>query len=284
MPKQTCYEEMGKVFKLKRSADEEFPDFAARAAKKINGATDDQWKELTEKLQTWNNTTLKALEEDTELPKLEGWPDDKDETEGEGEAEETTAEADDEEGEASDEEGDSSEDDEDDNEESSEEDGEEDAEPEEDEESSEDEQEDVAEEAEEGQEEASEEKPSKKKADAKAGKKQPEKVEAKTSKAKDKPPAKPAKAGKAKDVAKAVVKSGRASKFNDADIIKLLVKDNPHREGSGRYDRWKLYKEGMTIKAALKAGFNLNNIRYSVEDGHIKIIPAAKSAKVAKAA
>jgi hypothetical protein len=53
--------------------------------------------------------------------------------------------------------------------------------------------------------------------------------------------------------------------------IQLIVKENPHREGSGRWKRWSLYKDGMTIQAALEAGLNKNNLRYSILDGHIKI-------------
>jgi hypothetical protein len=55
------------------------------------------------------------------------------------------------------------------------------------------------------------------------------------------------------------------------DKIQLLVKENPHREGSGRWKRWSLYKDGMTVQAALEAGLNKNNLRYRILDSHIKI-------------
>lgn len=83
-------------------------------------------------------------------------------------------------------------------------------------------------------------------------------------------PAKPAKPAKA---AKAANGSGRGRKgiFDLNAKITLKVKDNPHRKGSGRYNRWPLYRNGMTVQQALDAGLNRGNLFHSVEDGHISI-------------
>jgi len=64
---------------------------------------------------------------------------------------------------------------------------------------------------------------------------------------------------------------GPKPKFAADAKIKLLVKENPHNEGSGRYKRWLKYKDGMTVAEAIKAGLKYVNLRYSVSDGHIKI-------------
>ena len=53
--------------------------------------------------------------------------------------------------------------------------------------------------------------------------------------------------------------------------ITVLVEENPHRVGSGRYRRWSKYRTGMTVAEALKAGLNRANLRWSVLDGHISI-------------
>ncbi len=67
----TPYEELCKAFKIKPAVDESYRDFAARAFKKINNASDTQWNALSEDLQLWNNygqKALEALDPDDELP------------------------------------------------------------------------------------------------------------------------------------------------------------------------------------------------------------------------
>lgn len=66
-------------------------------------------------------------------------------------------------------------------------------------------------------------------------------------------------------------KRGRAPLYPEDAKIKLLVKENPHRPKTGRYDRWKHYKDGMTVAEAYKRGLEPVNLRYSVLDKHIQI-------------
>jgi hypothetical protein len=64
---------------------------------------------------------------------------------------------------------------------------------------------------------------------------------------------------------------GRPPKFRDTDKIRLLVQRNPHRKG-GRFERWQNYREGMSVREAKEAGFNCENLRWSVRDKHIEIV------------
>lgn len=258
----SLYEEMVTVLKLKRRDGETFEDFATRASDKINKLPNEKWEELTEPLQVWNNKTLEARDTSSAIPPLDGWPAKEDEDEGDA-ADEAAEDGDAEE-----------------SEEEGAEDAEEGGEPSEDVEGTED-----GEEAEEAPGEAEE---------APAAGKKPKKAAAKKPKA-SKPAAKkpePAKAP-AKSQAKAPAektqkpktkepkektmpsKSANGRGFDPNAKIKLLVKENPYREGSGRYKRWQKIKDGMTVAAALKAGFAPVNLRYCVSDGHIKIVKAA---------
>jgi hypothetical protein len=82
---------------------------------------------------------------------------------------------------------------------------------------------------------------------------------------------KTAKKAKTAPAAKVATAKADAGAKRLAGRIHLLVKDNPHREGSGRFKRWRLYREGMSVGDALKAGLNSGNLYHSVKDGHIKI-------------
>ena len=64
---------------------------------------------------------------------------------------------------------------------------------------------------------------------------------------------------------------GRGPLYASDATITVLVEENPHRVGSGRYRRWSKYRTGMTVAEALKAGLNRANLRWSVLDGHISI-------------
>lgn len=274
----TIYSELGKTLKLQRKDEETIDEFSRRATKKINDLSEEDWKGLSGPVQTWSNQVLMAIEanrKEPELPELEGWPQDEavdDETEGD-DAEAAEGEGDGEEA-AEEEEGDGEEAEETEEEGS---DGEE-AEASEGEGSSD--EESTSDGESEPEQEAAEAAPVRKKLNTgkKAGKKAPStKTEkektVKTSAKKKEEPAKTA-APKAKTTARATTNGSgkRSGTINENARIKLLVKENPHREGTGRYARWKKYKENMTVGAALKAGLNRNNIRFSVEDGHIKIV------------
>lgn len=53
--------------------------------------------------------------------------------------------------------------------------------------------------------------------------------------------------------------------------IVVLVKQNPHRDGTARAARWPKYRTGMTVKEALSAGFSSTDLRHGVRDKHIKV-------------
>jgi translation initiation factor 2B subunit (eIF-2B alpha/beta/delta family) len=56
-----------------------------------------------------------------------------------------------------------------------------------------------------------------------------------------------------------------------AKKIKVLVKENPKREGSGAYKRFKLYKTGMTVGEAMKAGMKPGNIAHDEASKYIEV-------------
>lgn len=242
MPKLTPFDELCKAFKLKKQEDETFEDFAARASTKVNNCTDAQWKELTHELQVWCNATLEAREKSEAIPDLEGWPEEAVDPETGEVSEDADASG------------------------ASETDGDPD-------ESGETGEETVAE----GDNSEQDAGSSEKAPVARKKLKSAPKVAAKTSP--KKPQTGKAKAMSAKSVSPKPAKKAAAGKGNgkisDDDKIKLLVEENPHRQGSGRYKRWSKYKDGMTVAAAIKAGLNLGNIHHSVEDGHIKIVKSA---------
>lgn len=70
--------------------------------------------------------------------------------------------------------------------------------------------------------------------------------------AKAKPAAKP-KTAKA-PAAKNGVGRGRSPMYPETGVIKVLVKENPHREGTIRDKAFKKVKSGMTVAEAIKAG------------------------------
>jgi hypothetical protein len=243
----TLYKELGQAFKLKRQEDETFTDFAIRASTRVNKCTDAQWKELSAELQTWNNEVMEMREanaaltadaEPGEFPELEGFPE-----EEASEAEETAVDEDGVVQEASEEE------------------------------------------AEEATEEGTEGEATEEEQDAEAEiekatklKQEPEgRRKMRTAVAeKEKPVAKARVVAKAKVAApaKAAKSNGDSSRtrLDPEAKIKILAKENPHREGSGRYKRWSKYRDGMTVAAALKVGFNSGDIQHSVADGNIKLV------------
>jgi hypothetical protein len=250
----TLYEELVKAFKLKPTRNETFEEFAARASDKVNKCTDVQWNELTPALQVWVNTTLETREanlklvaegaEPGALPDLEGYPhpeevvEDEDGEASEDEAEETS-------------------------------DGDQEVVAEDDQ--------DSVESAEIGDGEETPPAAAKKKAAKKSRKatgkdktmaiaaaaKAPKTAPAKKAVAKTAPPAK-------KATSKASAASARSPVGNTA-TIKVLAKENPHREGTKLFKYFSKYKDGMTVAAAEKAGIPPKNIAYLKSLGHIKV-------------
>lgn len=243
----SLYKELGQAFKLKLQEGESYDDFAIRASSRVNKCTNEEWKELSADLQTWNNEVMEAREanaakakgEELEaFPELEGFPEEA--------AEETVV---DEDGVVQEEDT-----------------GSEDAEEENTAEESSD---GVDESAEEEQDATAEDPPQRKKP------KQEKKMPARAVTAeKEKPPKAVAKKATEKPAAKKATNgsAGKRSRLDPEATIKILAKENPHREGSSRYKRWGKYKDGMTVKEALKAGFNAGDLNHSVNDGNIKIV------------
>lgn len=63
---------------------------------------------------------------------------------------------------------------------------------------------------------------------------------------------------------------GRPGKFPDEAKIKVL-KDNPHRQGSKDFTKFKAIKDGMTMGEARKKGVESGYIRYGIERGIFQI-------------
>jgi hypothetical protein len=72
--------------------------------------------------------------------------------------------------------------------------------------------------------------------------------------AKAEKPAKVAKEKKAKPVKKEGEARGRRSLFEDTDKVKVLVKPNPHREGSTRWKAYMKLKDGATVAENVRLG------------------------------
>jgi hypothetical protein len=70
----TIYEQLLSAAKVELKAGEAFPAFAKRAALRVNKLEDVDWKVLSEDLQEWTNGVMKALDAKTEIPALEGFP------------------------------------------------------------------------------------------------------------------------------------------------------------------------------------------------------------------
>lgn len=227
MPTQTPFQQLCTVAKVKLRPGESFEDFAKRLTSKVNSLTDPEWHSLGDDgpAQAWHNDTMKcfdqyhaavveAKKQDADKPDLTGFPFDIDGKKFKGLPELEGYEP-----------------------------------PPAPEEA-------AAEEAPEAEAEAieeAEEAPSK---PAKATK-APAKVAAKKAEPKKvvKPkPKKEAKGAPAKKTEAVDPKRGRKASFEDAGKIKILVKDNPHREGSYRDKNFKKLKSGMTVADAVKAG------------------------------
>jgi hypothetical protein len=241
MPK-TLYDQLCEAAKVVLQVDETFEDFAKRAANKINKFSQEKWDDLPNSLQHWVNNTLEAVDKGQTLPALAGYPAHDPDT---GEVNDDDAVG----GEAA-------------AAESS--DGDEPAG-------------DEAVDDAPAVDDASENAPLDMDDDGPAPDQEDEPVARRktTKKAVAKKAAVPVEKERVakKPVAK---KAGKAAAdFSEGSKIRVLVKGNPYREGSGRFKRWAKLKDGMTVAQALKVGFAPVNLRYCVADGHIKIVKAA---------
>jgi hypothetical protein len=76
-------------------------------------------------------------------------------------------------------------------------------------------------------------------------------------------------AGKKKE--KANGGEGKTRARNADKTISVLAEKNPKREGTKAYDRFKLYKDGMTVAEFIKKGGSAADVSYDVEHKHIRL-------------
>lgn len=76
---------------------------------------------------------------------------------------------------------------------------------------------------------------------------------------------------KADKKAKPLEGRGPKGKFAKTDKIKVLVKENPFREGCKAHTRFGSIKTGMTIEEAVAAGAPRSHIRWAETLGHLEI-------------
>lgn len=257
----TLYEEIVQVVKMPRKGSESFEDFAKRVTKKINGSWGDaNWSELSEELQAWHNTAMPALEQEAPVPALEGWPEEEPEEESAAEDESTADEAEADDDSAA----------------SDEAEGEGDAE------------EATAEEDVDSGDDSGQEAPQEEEATLPRKPKAAKKASAKKA-APPKPPkkaTKPTAKGKAKEMAtkpaskpaKAAASANARTRIGGEGVIKILIKDNPHRKGTKLFGYFSKYKDGMTVDQALRIKIPQRNIYYESELGHIKVVSGKKAA------
>lgn len=84
-----------------------------------------------------------------------------------------------------------------------------------------------------------------------------------------KPEKAPAKAKASKP--KSDAKRGRTPLFSDQGKIKIVAKDNPHREGTIRDKAFKKLKSGMTVAEAVKAGVSRSQVWSQWKRGTISV-------------
>lgn len=60
-------------------------------------------------------------------------------------------------------------------------------------------------------------------------------------------------------------------KLADDKKIRVLVKENPKRKGTAGAKRFALYRSGMTVAAALKAGVTRADLNWDTEHKFIEI-------------
>ena len=62
-----------------------------------------------------------------------------------------------------------------------------------------------------------------------------------------------------------------SNRMDQSQKITLLVKDNPKREGTNAFDKFALYKKGMTVAEYVALGGSPGDVRYDVEREYISI-------------
>lgn len=64
---------------------------------------------------------------------------------------------------------------------------------------------------------------------------------------------------------------GKTRARNADKVISVLAEANPKREGTKSYDRFKLYRDGMTVADFIKKGGSPADVAYDVAHKHIKL-------------
>lgn len=65
---------------------------------------------------------------------------------------------------------------------------------------------------------------------------------------------------------------GRKGAFNESQKIKVLVKDNPKREGTASYDTFELLKKSKTVGDFFANGGGSHNLHWNIERGYIEVV------------
>lgn len=60
-------------------------------------------------------------------------------------------------------------------------------------------------------------------------------------------------------------------RFRDDQKIRVLVKENPKRKGTGGAKRFALYRSGMTVAAALEAGVTRADLNWDAAHKFIEV-------------
>lgn len=80
-------------------------------------------------------------------------------------------------------------------------------------------------------------------------------------------------------------KAARAPKIPDTHVISIATEGgkNPKREGTASFDRFAMYKDGMTVKEAKEAGVKAADISYDAhpDRGYITLTPGEAEAEAA---
>lgn len=84
-------------------------------------------------------------------------------------------------------------------------------------------------------------------------------------------PAKAAKSAGKKAAAADGARRGRKGAFNESQKIKVLIKDNPKREGTASYDTFELLRKSKTVGDFFAAGGGSHNLHWNIERGYIEV-------------
>lgn len=263
----TPFKEICTTFKMKVLDNETFEEFAVRASGKLSKCPEATWNSLSDEVQEWANSTIKIRDktakkgEEADLPVLEGYPEEPEETAADAEPADEDEATDDEP---------ASED------AASDEDAAPDGDPEPDTTDGEEPVDEAPEEAQDAESNSS------------AGNRRAPIERRKASTAPAKPPKKEAKTGKDKAVPTSKVrtpagaKAGRRASIGTNDTIKVLAKENPYREGSLGHKVFEKYRDNLKVKDfVIRAGkLELTRppeamLRFDVAKGHVKVVKAA---------